>query len=83
MDQSENSAFDFDISTFPFFDSLQKVDYTFFIYILIAIGIILLLAYLFFYNNYYKKKIVEGTNIVNSNDINDINDTQQQVESTE
>jgi hypothetical protein len=79
MDQSENSSVDFDISSFYFLDSLQNVDYTFFIYIIIAIGIILLLAYLFFYNNYYNKEYVED-NIVNSNDINDI---QRQVETNE
>jgi hypothetical protein len=79
MDQSENSPFDFDISSLPFLDSLQNVDYTFFIYIVIAIGFILLLAYLFFYNNYYNKKYVED-NIVNGNDINDI---QREAESTE
>jgi hypothetical protein len=78
MDQTENSSFDFDISSFSFLDSLQNVDYTFFVYIVLAIGFILLLAYLFFYNNYYNKKCVED-NIVNDDDT----DIQRQAETTE
>ena len=78
MDQTENSSFDFDISSFSFLDSLQNVDYAFFVYIVLAIGFILLLAYLFFYNNYYNKKCVED-NIVNDDD----NDIQRQAETTE
>ena len=83
MDQSENSSLVFEIPTFHF------DDYTFFIYIVIAIGFILLLAYLFFYNNYYNKKNVEDSvvngsvvtgSVVNGNDINDI---QREVESKE
>ena len=78
MDQSENSSLVFEIPTFHF------DDYTFFIYIVIAIGFILLLAYLFFYNNYYNKKNVEDS-VVNGSEVNgnDINNIQREVESKE
>lgn len=71
MDQLKNTSTDFVLPSFSFLDSLKSVDYTFFIYILIAILFVLFLAYLYFYNSYYNKEITQG-NIVDTNDINDI-----------